>query len=433
MRRLLCGVLVLVVWLGVASGPASATVGHFFLGTFDLSGVPGNVGGLQSVSVDQANNEVYVLDKSEEMVARFDGEGKYTGEQITGAETPQRAFSLAFYYSGVTVDNSVGINSGDVYVADTGNHVVDRFNGVTGAFQCQITGSATPSEKECNGPAGSETPQEELKPNEEPIQPTGMAVNSVGDLYVGDLAHNVIDEFSPTGAYIGQISDPNITSPASIALDGSGDLYVTNFESNVVKFNAKGEASVLDANGSIGVGVDPASGDVYVGDYAEPPAPIVQYDSTGKEITKFALHKPDYAAGIAVDGSTGKVYIADLSPAGVEIWSPTIVTPTVTSEPATSVEQASAVLHGLVEPETSAGGEPVISCEFEYGTSVSYGTSVPCVPGTQPPYLGPTNVTLNVSLAGSTEYHFRVHANSANGHVVYGKDESFITPGAPGI
>src|ERR1022692_1765634 len=287
MRRVLCGVLVFVAWMGVACGSASATVGHLFLGTFDFSGVPGHVGLLQSVAVDQATHDVYVVNKSGETVVQFEEAGKYTDVQITGIETPQGAFSFAQFYSSVAVDNSLGIDSGDVYVSDTGNHVVDRFS-ATGVFECQITGSATPSVKECNGPAGSETPQEELKPNEEPMQPAGMAVDSVGDVYVADRAHNVIDKFSPAGAYVGQISDPNITSPASIALDGNGDLYVTNFPSNVVKFNAKGEASVLDGNGSIGVAVNPANGEVYVSDYvSRTGSPIVQYDATGKEATRF--------------------------------------------------------------------------------------------------------------------------------------------------
>ena len=434
MRRLLCGALVSVVWLGVASGSASATVGHFFLGTFDLTGVPvvENEGGVQSVSVDQTNGDVYVL-KSGGVVDKFDGEGKYAGVQITGTETPQKAFSFATFYSSVAVDSSLTGNSGDVYVSDTGNHVVDRFNGATGAFECQITGSATPSATECNGLVGSETPQEVLKPNEEPIEPSGMAVDSSGNVYVADRAHSVIDKFSPSGAYIGQISDPHITRAASIALEGSGNLYVTNFISNVVKFNTKGEWSELAAKGSVGMGVDPASGDVYVSDYANPAVPIIQYDSTGKEVTTFELNTPSHAFGIGVDGSSHKIYIGNATTGDVEIWSPTIVTPYVTSEPATSVEQASAVLYGLIDPDTVHGGEPVISCEFEYGTTTAYGRSVPCVPGTQTPYSGPTNVSRTVSLAGSTEYHFRVHANSANGYVVYGLDESFTTPGAPGI
>src|ERR1022692_436769 len=313
MRRLLCGVLVSVVWLGVASGPASAAVGRVFLGTFDFSGVPGQVGDLESVVLDQANNDVYIADGQKEAVEKFDEAGKYVGLQITGAETPQGAFSFATYYSGLAVDNTtLGINSGDVYVADTGNHVVDRFNGVTGAFECQITGSATPSAKECNGSAGSETPAGSF-------EPTGMAVDSSGNLYVADHANNVIDKFSPAGAYIGQISDPHITGPASIALDGSGNLYVTNFVSNVVKFNTKGEWSVLDESTSVGMGVDPVSGDVYVSDYAEPPVPIVQYDSTGKEVEKFELKTPYHSFGIGIDGSSGKIYIANSGV--VEIWS----------------------------------------------------------------------------------------------------------------
>src|ERR1022692_4345265 len=100
---------ILLAVFGVAllmSAPASATVGHFFLGEFDFSSVPvATYGGLQSVAVDQATHDVYVLNESGEAVEQFEETGKYAGVKITGAGTPQGAFSFAKYYSSVAVDN----------------------------------------------------------------------------------------------------------------------------------------------------------------------------------------------------------------------------------------------------------------------------------------------------------------------------------------
>ena len=74
----------------------------------------------------------------------------YAGVEITGVASAvpgQETFAFGGG-SGVAVDSSAGVNKGDVYVADTGHGVVDRFD-ETGKFVCQITGkaAATPEEE----------------------------------------------------------------------------------------------------------------------------------------------------------------------------------------------------------------------------------------------------------------------------------------------
>jgi phosphodiesterase/alkaline phosphatase D-like protein len=96
--------------------------------------------------------------------------------------------------------------------------------------------------------------------------------------------------------------------------------------------------------------------------------------------------------------------------------------PTVVTGVASGVAQTSGTLNATVNPE----GEAVSDCRFEYGTSESYGSSVPCgeLPGSG---SGPAAVSADVSgLAASTMYHFRVSATNPAGTSV-GADATFTT------
>src|ERR1022692_929804 len=450
----LCALLVLSV-------PASAQVTHVFEGSFNGSDAPGGpFTEVMSTAVDgsggTSRGDVYVATENVYgvffegatpvvVVDKFHEDGSYAGAHITGAGTPQGSLSFislsTIATSGIAVDSSSTANKGNVYVADVEHGVVDRFS-EEGKFLCQITAklpvSTAEKEHECNGAAGSETPNGSF-------EPTGVAVDSTtGNVYVADAAHDVIDEFELSGKYITQIVSPEIISPRSIALDSSGDLYVDNSSlvsggGPVVKFNAAGSfVSVLDSNNHFGVGVDPTTG--YV-DVAEPgevgEGGIAEYDSAGVRLDSFGA---GYHVGSALDlavGVTGKVYASGLPllqhPSGaVFIFSADIAVPTVTPSLATAVTETSATLNGQVEPDLAHHGGEVSSCQFEYGTTTSYGQSVPCSPET--PYSSVKSASANVTLAPSTEYHFRVSASdpgegTTKGGTAYGKDENFITPG----
>ncbi len=438
--RLAAGLLPLLVALAVGVGPAAAKLTHAPVGSFDGSGAPGGPLGEQLVSaaVDQSSGDVYVAETSFAglgkgfVVDKFDEAGLYAGVQITGAATPQGSFSFGAVSAGIAVDNSLGTGNGDVYVADTEHGVVDRFSS-TGAYLCQITGSATPSASECNGVAGSQTPDGSLKP-------AGVAVDASGDLYVADDAHAVVDEFGPAGNYIplGRVADPHLTTEmAKIAVDASGDLYVNNLcvlgqceTENVVEFGPGGGfRSVLDENGAESVAVDPATGHVFVADSRG----TAEYDSSGTLIDVFGRGAGALQPGLAVDGASGKVYVTSwaFGDGQVSIFGPLVVLPDVTSGSATGVGQTSATLHGHADPDLADGGGPITECSFEYGTSTAYGQTAPCTPNV--PYASATDVSAAVSgLAPATTYHFRLKAGNADGAEAAG-DESFITFGPPAI
>jgi phosphodiesterase/alkaline phosphatase D-like protein len=96
--------------------------------------------------------------------------------------------------------------------------------------------------------------------------------------------------------------------------------------------------------------------------------------------------------------------------------------PTVTTGAASSLTQTSATLNAVVNPN----GAQVSDCHFDYGTSLSYGSSVPCsvLPG-----AGTSAVAVSAALAGlsaETTYYFRIVATNAEG-TEYGVDQALTT------
>ena len=103
--------------------------------------------------------------------------------------------------------------------------------------------------------------------------------------------------------------------------------------------------------------------------------------------------------------------------------------PSVVTEPASGVARTEATVNGSVNPN----GGNVTSCYFEYGTTVAYGSSVPCssLPGS-----GESKVEVSAPVSGlseSTTYHFRIVATNSLG-TSYGLDHTFSTlPRAPKV
>jgi DNA-binding beta-propeller fold protein YncE len=111
--------------------------------------------------------------------------------------TPSEPFTNP---NGIAVEESTG----DVYVADIGTNTVYKFDA-----------SGTPVDYPALGTnALTGTPTGSFSFPEDPDTPAQVAVDnstepsdpSRGDLYVMDAGHDAIDKFSPSGAYISQIT-----------------------------------------------------------------------------------------------------------------------------------------------------------------------------------------------------------------------------------
>src|SRR5207244_716881 len=89
---------------------------------------------------------------------------------------------------------------------------------------------------------------------------------------------------------------------------------------------------------------------------------------------------------------------------------------------ASALTETSATLNATVNPN----GGAVSDCDFEYGSTSAYGSSVPCA---SPPGAGTAAVAVSAEaegLAPNTTYHFRIVASNEGG-TGSGTDQTFTT------
>lgn len=162
--------------------------------------------------------------------------------------------------------------------------------------------------------------------------PSGIAVDVFGNLYVADTGNNRIRKISSTGSvttiaggYLTGSSDGNATNatfnnPSGIAVDGAGNLYVADtLNSRIRKIDSSGNVTTIaggtpgftDGNGTssqfntpYGITID-QTGYIYVADTYN--NAIREIDPLGNVNTVSSVHSP---YGVKID-SLGDLYVAD--------------------------------------------------------------------------------------------------------------------------
>jgi sugar lactone lactonase YvrE len=211
------------------NGTASTLAGDGTAGYVDGAGISAQFHTPSSVALDSAGN-IYVGDTDNQVIRKILPDGTvstYAGSGVQGfadgsALTAQ--FNLPY---GVAVDGG-----GNVYVADLINNRIRKIS--TNGTVSTVAGSAqgfadgSPSTAKFN-------------------QPYGVAVNSVGDLFVADFGNSRVRKISSSGTvstYAGTgtsgYADGNATTaqfaaPLGIALDGSGNVFVGDIFGNRVR------------------------------------------------------------------------------------------------------------------------------------------------------------------------------------------------------
>jgi sugar lactone lactonase YvrE len=244
-----------------------------------------------------------------------------------------------FYAFGVGVDKA-----GNFYIADTGNNRIRKVNlsnyvitTVAGSDKSGFCGDGGPATSACLS------------------QPTGVALDSAGNLYIADNANYRIRRVDTTGkitTYAGNGSPTFcgdgqpatlacLHAPTSVAVDAKGNVYVADeytcrvreiLASNhtittvagngAIGFSGDGGPAIFaELSGPTGVAVDPL-GNIYIADNdnhrirrVNPSGIISTIAGNGNPIfcgdggaaTSSCLRAP---YGVAVDGS-GNVFIAD--------------------------------------------------------------------------------------------------------------------------
>jgi hypothetical protein len=136
-----------------------------------------------------------------------------------------------------------------------------------------------------------------------------------------------------------------------------------------------------------------------------------------------------FGRAVALSGDAATALVGDNSNEGAARVFVTASLPSAVTEAPTPIAQTSATLNGEVNPN----GTAVSECEFEYGTTSSYGSTVPC---SSLPGEGSSPVAVSApatELNPGTSYHFRVRATNAVGTNV-GEDRTFFSlPEAPTV
>ena len=288
------------------------------------------------IAVDASGN-VYVADQDNNMIRKISPSGIVTSLAGNGSpfglgrgSADGIGSAASFYYpTGVTVDIS-----GNVYVADMFNNKIRKVS-ATGTVTT-FAGSNSYGNADGTGSAASF------------YYPTGVGLDTAGNIYVADMNNSIIRKVSnfgvvttlagsgSAGSADGTGSLASFNYPTGVAVDVSGNVYVADARNNKIrKISTSGIVTTLAGSGSAGsadgtgsaasfnypngVTVD-ATGNVYVADMYNQkirkvsPLGVVttlagsgnfgNVDGTGSAASFY------YPSGVAVDVS-GNVYVAD--------------------------------------------------------------------------------------------------------------------------
>ena len=420
-----------VCGLTLALGVTTAHALFVPLGSFGSSGSgAGQFNTPVGVAIDDLGSPggVYVADSGNARVQKFDADGNFVAAfgwgvadgmaqsevctsncqaGIPGAGPGQFANPTS-----IAVDNSGGPSSGDVYVGDLTNNVVQKFD-ANGNFLSTIDGSNTPQ-----GPYSSLV---------------GVAVDQNGHLWTADGNTDNITEFDENGNFVQQWLDP-FGNTVAITVDATNSfVYLIRGSQATERFNLTGgDETVIDSGTGVALGLDSQSGTLYVDHGGD----VVVYDSTATQIDNFSLTSAS-SQGLAFSSSAGHLYVSDTSAANVTIYGPptTPGVPFIQSETFTDVTETTVTLHTTVVPFGFS-----TTCEFQYVDDATFltsgytnATTVPCVPANLGSAFAFVQASADVGgLTSGTAYHFRAVATNSAG-TTNGADKTFQTAGPPDV
>jgi uncharacterized protein (TIGR03437 family) len=365
--------------------------------------------------VDSANNVVRVI--SGGVISTFAGTAGSAG--FAGDTKAATAATLSSP-SAVAVDSS-----GNVYIADTGNNVIRQVNtsGIINTFAGNFSMGAGYS-----GDGGAAT-------NGMLDAPTGVAVDSSGNVYMTDSVNNLVRKVSggnfSTIVGIGSTGS-TLNHPNGVLVDSKGAIYVSDTSHRVLKYangalttfagtgdvgysGDNGLATKAVLNNPVGLAID-AAGNVYIADANEFRIRMVSttgiittvagsghvgYTGDGGSALSAYLNFPN---GVTVDGS-GNIYIADTENNVIRML--TLPAPTIA---ANGVVSSASFL-----PNVSPGALASIA-----GTGLATSTP-PAVAAPLPTLLAGATVSVNgkaapILYASPTLINFQVPWETATGN-----------------
>jgi DNA-binding beta-propeller fold protein YncE len=294
--------------------PVSYTIPiYHFINSWGSNGTgDGEFNFTNGISVDSSTGYVYVADKDNYRIQKFDSNGTFITKWGSNG-TGDGEFNFT---NGISVDSSTGY----VYVADAGNNRIQKFDS-NGTFITKW-GTTGTGDGEFNFHHGISVD------------------SSTGYVYVVDWDNNRIQKFDSNGTFITKWGsngkgDGEFSYIRDIYVDSStGYVYVAESENHrIQKFDSNGTfITKWGSNGKgdgefgapFGISVDSSTGYVYVADSYDR---IQKFDSNGTFITKFGTKGEGdgelfYPTDLDVNSSTGYVYVADSGNNRIQVFAP---------------------------------------------------------------------------------------------------------------
>jgi hypothetical protein len=321
-------------------------------------------------------------------------------------------------------------------------------------------------------------------------QPAGIAIDGAQSVYLD--GSNQVQKLTSGGGPIGVLTGPptatnGVSPPTGLAVDQlHGDVYVDTGKSvEHISRSCSSRCPLQEAFGSpqlsagAGLAVDSSSAAVYAADAAAGTvdvfAPVLEVETgpssgvvtassatvtgavnpEGSEVTRCVFEygtSEEYGQSVpcaeTVGSGTGEVAVhADLKElqggttyhyrllatnlatngkplAGEDRELLTLPTPVIANLSALNVTESSADLIATVNPV----GLPLTACQFQYGTSTSYGLIAPCAQTLSQIGAGTEPVPVSAAigpLAPNTTYHWRLLASDVNGSRI-SPDQTFV-------
>jgi sugar lactone lactonase YvrE len=280
------------------------------------------------VAVDASGN-LYIADRDNHLIRKITSKGAVT--TLAGSGLPGNTDGIGTAAKlnspwGIAVDAS-----GNVYVADTGNHVIRK---ITAGVVSTLAGSGAAGNVNGKGAAAR------FK------SPRGVAVDAKGNVYVADYGNRLIRKITADGVvstladaqsktYVDAMGPSSLyNTPAGVAVDSSGNVYVAD-GNMILEINPSGNVTALagsrapgNSDGKktaarfyypCGLAID-AYGNIYIADSMNNRVRKISADGTVSTLAGSGA--PDYIdgegsaaafnspLGVAVD-SNGAVYVVD--------------------------------------------------------------------------------------------------------------------------
>jgi sugar lactone lactonase YvrE len=322
----------------VVSGAVVLAFGYMGDGA---SAILAELAGPAGVAIDSAGN-IYIATYADNRIRKVDTKGNIStfagnsGYGFAGDGGPVLNAQLASP-RGISLDSS-----GNLYLADRWNNRIRKIAGGT------ISTIAGNGQANFGGDGGAATSAQLSYPN-------GIAVDHTGNIYIADLLNNRVRMVTPTGTIStyagngipgfggdgGAATNAQLNQPSGLAIDSSGNLYIADSNNAVVRMvNTQGVISTVAGTGGvggysgdggaatkatllapIGVAVD-SSSNIYIADYygwireVNASTGVIStiagngtngYTGDGGSATSAQFYNP---IGVAVD-SSGNVYVAD--------------------------------------------------------------------------------------------------------------------------